>query len=149
MTRDKNRTPMQWSDTPNAGFCPAGVTPWLPVNPNYARGVNVKDQQEVPGSLLNFYRRLIQVRKSLPALVAGEYQPLHEITDDYVAFVRSTADQVVVVALNYSNARHRLRPEVEGKQVAHIRFSSVRDSGSFSLADIGLEPFEALIAELA
>ena len=44
MSRDKNRTPMQWSDQPNAGFCPAGVAPWLPVNPNYAGGVNVRAQ---------------------------------------------------------------------------------------------------------
>ena len=36
MSRDKNRTPMQWTGQPHAGFCPTGETPWLPVNPNYA-----------------------------------------------------------------------------------------------------------------
>ena len=66
MSRDKNRTPMQWSGQPNAGFCPAGVTPWLPVNPNYADGINVRDQQEDPGSLLSFYRRLIRARQGSP-----------------------------------------------------------------------------------
>ena len=64
MSRDKNRTPMQWTGQANAGFCPAGVAPWLPVNPNYAGGVNVHDQQDDPGSLLNFYRRLIAVRQA-------------------------------------------------------------------------------------
>ena len=32
-SRDKNRTPNQWANAANAGFCPAGVEPWLPVNP--------------------------------------------------------------------------------------------------------------------
>ena len=66
MSRDKNRTPMQWTGQIHAGFCPAGVVPWLPVNPNYAGGVNVSDQQDDPRSLLNFYRRLIRVRRQIP-----------------------------------------------------------------------------------
>ena len=48
MSRDKNRTPMQWSNQPNGGFCPAGVEAWLPVNPNHAEGVNVRAQQADP-----------------------------------------------------------------------------------------------------
>ena len=148
MSRDKNRTPMQWSDQPNAGFCPAGVTPWLPINPNYAAGVNVRDQQDDPGSLLNFYRRLIEVRRQVPALVAGEYRPLHEATDGYVAFLRTTETQTVLVLLNYSNARHDLRFDVPGKQTARVRFSSGRNDGDLSLAASGLDAYEVLIAEL-
>jgi alpha-glucosidase len=53
MTRDKNRTPMQWSNNPNGGFSPAGVETWLPVNPNYKDGINVRDQEHNPDSLLN------------------------------------------------------------------------------------------------
>ena len=105
MTRDKNRTPMQWSDQPNAGFSPAGVTPWLPVNPNYGEGINVRDQQDDPDSLLNFYRRLIVVRRQLPSLVAGEYRPLHDTSEGYVAFLRTTETQTALVLLNYSDAR--------------------------------------------
>ena len=48
MSRDKNRTPMQWSGRPNAGFCPAGVAPWLPVNPDYAGGINVRTSRTTP-----------------------------------------------------------------------------------------------------
>ncbi len=148
MTRDKNRTPMQWSGQPNAGFCPAEVTPWLPVNPNCADGVNVRDQQDDPGSLLNFYRRLIEVRRQHPALVMGEYRPLHETANDYVAFLRAAEAQTALVLLNYSKARHEIRFDVPGKQSARIRFSSARSSGELSLDDINLEPYEVLIAEL-
>ena len=148
MTRDKNRTPMQWSALPNAGFCPAGVTPWLPVNPNYAAGVNAQDQQSNPGSLLNFYRRLIEVRRQLPALVAGEYRALHETSSDYVAFLRVTDAQTLLVLLNYSNARHDLRFDVPDKGTAIVRFSSGGNAGELNLASVSLEPYEVLIAEL-
>ena len=148
MSRDKNRTPMQWSNQPNAGFCPAGVEAWLPINPNYAAGVNVRDQQDDPGSLLSFYRRLIGSGGKLPALVAGEYRPLHEATDDYVAFLRTTEEQTVLVLLNYSNARHDLRFDVPGKQTGRVHFSSGRNSGDLNLAAIRLDAYEVLIAEL-
>ncbi len=72
MTRDKNRTPIQWSNKPNAGFSPANVETWLPVNPDYRNGINVRDQQHNPSSLLNYYKHLLQVRKSSPALIEGE-----------------------------------------------------------------------------
>src|SRR5512133_1852952 len=73
MSRDKNRTPMQWSNNPNAGFSPADVQTWLPVNPDYARGINVRDEEHNPASLLNYYKLLLKVRKQTPALIEGEY----------------------------------------------------------------------------
>ncbi len=45
--RDPERSPMQWSAEPNAGFCPEGVEPWLPVASDY-REVNVAVQAEAP-----------------------------------------------------------------------------------------------------
>jgi len=57
INRDGCRTPMQWADAPNAGFSPAGVPTWLPVNPNYTQGVNVASQLGDPDSLFSFYRR--------------------------------------------------------------------------------------------
>ena len=88
MSRDKNRTPMQWSNHPNGGFSPAEVETWLPVNPNYQDGINVRDQQHNPNSLLNYYKHLLQVRQASPALIAGEYIPLNTRAEDYLAFIR-------------------------------------------------------------
>jgi alpha-glucosidase len=90
MTRDKNRTPMQWSNNPNGGFSPANVTPWLPVNPNYKDGINVTDQEKNPSSLLNYYKHLLHVRRSSNALQAGEYIPLHPTAKEYFAFLRQS-----------------------------------------------------------
>src|ERR1041385_2070055 len=85
MKRDKNRTPMQWSNKPNAGFSPAGVQTWLPVNPDYARGINVRDEEHNPASLLNYYKLLLKVRKQTPALMEGEYIALNNTSKDYFA----------------------------------------------------------------
>ncbi len=76
--RDKCRTPMAWANAANGGFCPAGVTPWLPLNPDYAQGINVAEQISDPDSLLSFYKKMLHIRKEHPALIWGEYQPLFE-----------------------------------------------------------------------
>ena len=108
--RDKCRTPMQWADGVNAGFCPPNVQPWLPVNPNYAQGVSVAAQWTDPHSLLSYYRGLLRARKETPALIAGDYEPLFEDVADYLTFLRhSKADgQACLVVLNWSDATRRL-----------------------------------------
>ena len=80
--------------------------------------------------------------------MAGEYRPLYETSDGYVAFLRTTETQTVLVLLNYANARHELRFDVPGKQIARVRVSSGRNTGDLSLADIRLDAYEVLIAEL-
>jgi alpha-glucosidase len=149
MTRDRNRTPMQWSSAPNAGFSPPEVETWLPVNPNYSEGINVLDQADNPASLLNYYRRLIAVRKNSTALTNGDYQRLAPASDDYFAFLRSTPAQTVLVALNYSERRQSLEPAIPEFQHARILFSSAaRARRVESLDGLVLGPFEVLIAEL-
>ncbi|MCX7706620.1 MAG: alpha-amylase family glycosyl hydrolase, partial [Anaerolineae bacterium] len=148
MSRDKNRTPMQWANAANAGFCPAEVEPWLPVNPNYAEGVNVADQEADPGSLLNYYRRLIRVRRATPALIAGEYRPLHERSRGYLAFLRETAEQAVLVVLNYSARGRTLRFDLPGMATGRVLFSSHGRAGEVSLTREPKAPYEDLIAEV-
>jgi alpha-glucosidase len=155
MSRDKNRTPMQWSSGPNGGFCPGGVTPWLPVDPNSADGVNVKDQQDDPDSLLNFYRRLLRVRKGCPALIEGDYRPLHLTATSHFAFLRCSPAQTVLVVLNYSEERLRLNFASALKREGHkgalrTLFSSAgRAHAEEPVASLPVGAFEVYIAELA
>jgi alpha-glucosidase len=159
MTRDKNRTPMQWSSGPNGGFSPLHVETWLPVNPNYAEGINVKDQQDNPASLLNYYQRLIRVRKSTPALLEGEYTPLAVRSKEYFAFLRTTRPewseakskgrQTALVVLNYSDQRQELKLKVPGFKTARVLFSSSgRSKTDETLTSLTVGAFEVLIAEL-
>jgi alpha-glucosidase len=152
LTRDKCRTPMQWDNAPNGGFCPAGVEPWLPVNPNYAQGVNVAEQDKDLNSLLNYYRRLLRLRRETPALVEGEYVPLRESDRDCLAFLRRTKGQTCLVALNMSERRRRLRFELPARQLRTL-FSSMGERSNVTAKQNGrfivpMQPHEAFIAEL-
>jgi alpha-glucosidase len=152
MSRDKNRTPMQWSNSPNGGFSPADVQTWLPVNPDYARGINVRDQERNPASLLNYYRLLIKVRKQTPALIEGEYIPLDTTAAEYFAFLRQSDEQIVLVVLNFSEQSFDLdfsgRPEIDGKNVRILFSSAERLLTSKPPRGLTISPFEVLIAEV-
>jgi alpha-glucosidase len=154
LTRDKCRTPMQWSNAPNAGFCPPGVEPWLPVHPNYAEGINVQDQWVDDESLLSFYRRMLDLRKNNPALIAGDYQSLTtgaEVDEQVLAFLRRTAEQTVLVAMNYSERAQELDlaasglPDLAGSQVL---FSTRSLHAQVIGNSLDMSPFEILIAEI-
>lgn len=155
-SRDKNRTPTQWANAANAGFCPAGVIPWLPVNPNYTEGVNVADQERDPGSLLNFYRRALHMRRQNPALVTGNYQPLQEdgvapdiSTEKTLVFLRTSPEQNCLVAFNMSGAPCTVRPGLPVKRSRLVFSTHPRTDGPLNIKDLELAPYEAIIAEIS
>ncbi len=149
LTRDKCRTPTQWANAPNGGFSPAGVATWLPVNPNYAHGVNVAEQQDDPDSMLNFYRRMLRLRKQTPALVAGDYTSLYD-GQDYLAFLRhSPADkQTCLVVLNLSERAHTLSLGLAASQARPLFSSHRRDGAADDLSHLAIQPFEIYVGEL-
>ncbi len=94
--RDGCRTPMQWSARPHAGFSMA--KPWLPLAHDFARE-NVVNLDAVPDSILNLYKALIALRKKLPQLVTGAYQPV-AAQGDVLLYRREGEGGVAVIALN-------------------------------------------------
>ena len=151
MTRDKNRTPMQWSNSPNAGFAPSSIDPWLPVNPNYKDGINVKDQGHNPASLLNYYKYLLRIRKESTALKEGEYIELRTTEKDYLSFLRQTDEQTVLVILNYSQNGHDLdftRVKDIKNSALKILFSSAERRTDNLSINFKVNPFEVFIAEV-
>ncbi|HEU0294871.1 MAG TPA: alpha-glucosidase [Anaerolineales bacterium] len=149
-TRDRSRTPFQWDATSNAGFSPEGVRTWLPVNPNYAEGINIADQESDPKSMLRFYKDLLRLRKQNPALISGKYEPLHEASNDYLAFLRESDSpgQTCLVVLNLSDQTHRLKYDLPFSTARCIFSNHKSTNESFSLEDLEMIPFEILIAEL-
>lgn len=143
--RDKTRTPMQWSFAPNGGFCPPEVTPWLPVSRDYASGVNVADQIADPVSLWHFYRKLLHLRRTLPALQQGDYQALFPRNEHVFTFTRRTPGQSLLVALNFNDNPQQLRL---GKRLARVVYSSDAEEKDLERATLTLAPFEILIAEM-
>jgi alpha-glucosidase len=103
--RDGCRAPMQWDSSNEAGFSQA--EPWLPVHPDYTFR-NVSRQQQDPGSLFHFYRRLIQLRREYPALREGMFLPLTFSPRTVLAYLRQSAGQTVLVAFNFSRRSRKL-----------------------------------------
>ncbi len=146
ISRDKCRTPMQWANAPHGGFCPPRAIPWLPVNPNYAHGVNVAGQERDPASLLSFYRRMLVLRKRIPALSAGDYTPRLEEHADCFCFLRAVEGQTCLVVLNFSAAAHTLA--FEGLTTQALLYSSAARVDAGDVQALSLAPFEIYIAEL-
>ena len=101
MSRDNARTPVQWSDSDNAGFTTG--TPWLKVNSNY-KDINVQNQENDPDSVLNYYRKLVATRKSpeyKEVFTYGVFEPAYEDTEYVMAYYRVSDIQRILVAANF------------------------------------------------
>jgi alpha-glucosidase len=98
--RDAERTPMQWSAEPHAGFTTGA--PWLPVNPDIVRA-NVAALRDDPASLLNWYRALIALRRSEAALRTGSYRRLSAPRSQTLCYLRETGEQRIFVVLNFAH----------------------------------------------
>ena len=104
--RDPARTPMCWTSGTGAGF--SDGEPWLPLNPD-AETINVAAQAGDRASLLNWYKRLIALRRAEPALHAGSYAAFDAGSDDIFAYRRSLGGDEIVVLLNFSDTSLQAR----------------------------------------
>ena len=98
-SRDPQRTPMPWDTSANAGFCPAGVEPWLPLGADADRR-NIAVQRADPRSELALARTLIGLRAVRPSLRNGSYARV-TVTDDLFAFARTAGDERTLVVLTF------------------------------------------------
>ena len=115
ISRDNARTPMQWTSGENGGFT-KGI-PWLKVNPLF-KDVNVEAQEQDPDSVLNYYRKLVALRKSdelKEVFTYGEFLPEYENVDGVMAFYRKDESKCILVAANFGKdaATIKLKSEIE------------------------------------
>ncbi|NBH72132.1 alpha-glucosidase [Clostridiaceae bacterium] len=97
-SRDNARTPMQWDGGEYAGF--SGSTPWIRVNPNYQK-INAASQVGVEGSVFEYYRRLVKLRKEHPVLIDGRFQLLLERDGQIFAYLRENGQSRLLVVCNF------------------------------------------------
>ncbi len=115
MSRDNARTPMQWTSGENGGFTKG--TPWLKVNPLF-KDVNVEAQEQDPDSVLNYYRKLVALRKSdelKEVFTYGEFLPEYENVGGVMAFYRKDESKCILVVANFGKdaATIKLKSEIE------------------------------------
>lgn len=138
--RDNSRTPMQWTNEVNGGFTEG--TPWFPVNPNY-KTINVAQQSEDSDSVLNFYKRLIKLKKSDDIYTYGEFNLIDDENENIFAYTRKLNNKTVLVAGNLTDhvASLNLPFEVEPSQIKLHNYKNDLDITN-------MKPFEAFVAEL-
>ncbi|MBI2776961.1 MAG: DUF3459 domain-containing protein [Chloroflexi bacterium] len=99
--RDGSRSPMPWTPGANGGFTAPGATPWLPLAPDFATR-NVEVESKDPDSVLATYRRLLRLRRELPALQAGSMRRIPARHRDVLAWLRVEGEAVVLVVVNFA-----------------------------------------------
>jgi alpha-glucosidase len=145
--RDPERTPMQWDDSPHAGFCPSAIDPWLPIASDYTL-VNVAAQRADRHSMLSLARALLQMRRTTPALTMGSYTPVDGAPADCFVYVRRFENQRRLIALNLSGDEQQLQLPAMGS--GRILISTHLDrEGPVDLASLHLRSDEGCIIEVA
>ena len=149
--RDGERTPMQWNASQNAGFSTAAKT-WLPIPPS-AKQYNVDAEQRDPDSILNFYKRVIALRRQMPALRDGSYVAVNRDDPNVLAYLRQgpQGSDPVLVALNMSAQPQTISFKLKGFGVSgeslHVLTASpTQADSSLPLDNVKLAPFGVLIA---
>ncbi|MGA2002819.1 MAG: alpha-glucosidase [Terriglobales bacterium] len=148
--RDGERTPMQWNDSPNAGFSQAA--PWLPVPASY-KTHNVASELKDPNSVLQFYKRLLALRHHEPALLDGDYIALNQDDPNVLSYLRRDGNDAILVVLNMSSVRQTSRFDLSAQGFSSAKttplLTSLADPPAGRLDQVALEPFSVYIARIS
>lgn len=135
-SRDNARTPMQWNGQKNVGFTD-GI-PWIQVNENY-KYINVQSEEQDKQSVLNYYKRLIALRKSETVLTEGKFELLMEESEQLFVYTRQSEEVELLICANFTKDRAVCRLMNEWKDadvLLHNYESKISDN---------LNPYEAFI----
>lgn len=139
--RDNSRTPMQWDDSTNAGF--SEHKPWFPVNPNYTT-INVAQQQQDKDSILNFYKQLIQLKKSDELFTYGQFKLVDEDNSDVFAYSRTYNNKKVIVIGNLTDQTTSVTLTTDVTEWKVLLHNYKEHSLNFAQ----LRPYEACVIEV-
>jgi oligo-1,6-glucosidase len=143
LSRDNSRTPMQWNAAANAGFSTG--KPWLPVNQNYT-AINVKAEDTAANSILNFVRKMIQLRtQNKEVLVYGKYTLLDKANANVYAYTRESDKKKFLVLLNFTAATGSFKAgdlKLGNELINNLQPLAVANNV------VGLLPYQACVVEL-
>lgn len=146
MSRDNARTPMQWTSGENAGFTKG--TAWLKINPDY-KEINVEDQENNQDSVLNYYRKLVALRKSddfKAVFTYGEFIPEYEEMDDILAFYRTDAATSILVVANFGTDAASI--ELKGNVKRVLMSNQKNETVDYTKNRLNLKSCEVVVLEM-
>ncbi|WHA09232.1 alpha-glucosidase [Enterococcus montenegrensis] len=141
--RDNARTPMQWSNVPNAGFTGENVTPWYNLNPNYTT-INAQTRLDDPESIFYTYQKLIQLRKNYPLIVWGDYDLL-DTAENIFAYTRSYEGETWLICANFSDSKQALSLPYAATETIITNYPHTYHH----LNQLNLLPYETFVVKLA
>lgn len=144
-SRDNTRTPMQWDDSLNAGFSKSN--PWIHVNPNY-KYINVKEQLEDDDSILNFYKKMIKIKKSSECLIYGKYNLILEDDTNIFAYERILNDEKFLVICNLKRESSNYKYEKLTLKYENLILSNYNVDAHKDLNNFELKPWEARLYKI-
>ena len=147
-SRDHGRMPMHWSADKYAGF--SEVTPWYEPNPNYV-DINVEESEKDPDSVLNFYKKLIALRKDPEVahiIKNGVYTEYYPKNKDLYVYERSYKGETILIVCNFKhkNVEFKLPKEIAFND-AKLVISNYNDS--LPLSSMTLRPYEAFVYKIS
>lgn len=152
-SRDNGRTPMQWDDSPNAGFCPADVKPWMRVNDDYPK-INAAAQLVSSGSgrvsVFQFWKRLLKFRKAhVDVLVYGDFEAVHENNSKIFAYLRKSASGCWLSVLNFTgeHVEWDVPSSLKIKQWVLCNYEDPRVEEHGARTVISIRPWEGLLGQ--
>ncbi|UZW65878.1 alpha-glucosidase [Priestia flexa] len=141
--RDNSRTPMQWNRTTNAGFSTG--TPWMKVNPNYV-DINVEQQLSDEESILNFYKKLVTLRKQHEVFVYGTYDLLLENHPAIYAYTRTLDDKKAIIICNVSSKEQEFKLPKEVKtNEEELLIHNYQVATEETIQEFTLRPYETRV----
>lgn len=142
-SRDNARTPVQWSAEKNAGFTTADE-PWFYINPNYTE-VNVEAAEKDDNSLLNYYRKLLKMRKENPIVIYGDFKLYYKRSKKFFVYERNYEGQKMLVINSFSDKNEPfVVPDAFDIEKSELLLSSYECSGAPS-KHIELRPYESRV----
>ncbi len=146
-SRDNSRTPVQWDDSPHAGFTTG--EPWIEVASNYPE-VNAAAAVADPDSVFHHYRRLIELRKADPLVTTGRYELLDREHPSVYAYLRRGDGEALLVVNNFyaDPVIWQVPAEVGQWADTELVLGNYPDP-EFGDGSVALRPYESVVLRLA
>ncbi|QXP84377.1 alpha-amylase family glycosyl hydrolase [Methylococcus sp. Mc7] len=145
--RDSARTPLPWDASPNAGFAPEGVEPWLPLGEDWP-ATNVARQSDDPRSMLTFFRTLTALRQRNPALNQGDYEGVETAADGVFAYTRTAGAERLLIVLDFAGCEHLLDLGELADEAEILLSTGMRRAGRVDLRRLRLLANEGLVLRM-
>ncbi|XP_015111692.1 maltase 1 [Diachasma alloeum] len=155
VSRDPNRTPMQWSDDTNAGFND-GATPWIPINDNFIE-LNLAAQKDADTSHYKNYKNLVNLRKTMAPLKSGDLKTIVSSDNKTLTIARTANSESIMLVINYSDdesvtvnlASQLTALDSKGTVLVTTLGTTTKEGASVDLSKLQLAPKQSLVLHTA